>query len=200
MSFFPTDPKKIRIQIRRYERGFKKEEELHGVISDRGGKRYLVSPMYMLLSDNDSALSSFLWFEEKFADDIGEPGQYLCWSLCLHRAGRTHEAEKKLIQTAFQNLYMIPHLIHQDIDVLDIWHYSNYAEKEYLEYVPDEYWNLWEPNELAWATEFWQKSSTRKIIEEYIDLSHQLLSAPGQSSERRVVLDRMKEIERSIDC
>ncbi len=99
-------------QISRYNRSFRMEEKQFGHIRDRTGIRYLLSPMYMLLGDNKSAVTSFLWFEEKFPDDIGEPGQYLCWALCLYRAGSSCEAEMKLIQTAFQNLYMIPHLIH----------------------------------------------------------------------------------------
>ena len=199
MDFFPTDPKKLKSQISRYNRSFRMEEEQYGSIRDGAGKRYLLSPMYMLLGDNKAALTSFLWFEEKFPDDIGEPGQYLCWALCLYRACKTREAEKKLMQTAFQNLYMIPRLIHQTIDVLDIWHYSNYAEKEYLEDIPDEYWELWKPNETAWAAELWQRNSTQDIIEEYIDLSHQLLSAPGGSSERQVIISRKREIEHSFD-
>jgi hypothetical protein len=43
---FPTDPKRIRDRIRRYERALKKELEA-GYGGDGYGKRYLLGPLYM---------------------------------------------------------------------------------------------------------------------------------------------------------
>jgi hypothetical protein len=42
MSQFPTDPKKIKAQIIRYERELRKEYETHRFIDDSYGKRYLL--------------------------------------------------------------------------------------------------------------------------------------------------------------
>ncbi|MGC1376681.1 MAG: hypothetical protein WA821_10670 [Anaerolineales bacterium] len=44
MSLFPTDPKKIRAQITRYEREMHREYESHRFIDDGYGKRYLLGP------------------------------------------------------------------------------------------------------------------------------------------------------------
>lgn len=44
MSFFPTDPKKIRARIRSYERKLQKELDETGMIHDGYGKRYLLWP------------------------------------------------------------------------------------------------------------------------------------------------------------
>jgi len=42
MSQSPTDPKKIKAQIIRYERELRKEYETHRFIDDSYGKRYLL--------------------------------------------------------------------------------------------------------------------------------------------------------------
>ena len=47
-ELFPTDPKRIRERIRRYERALKKELEA-GYGGDGYGKRYLLGPLYMLI-------------------------------------------------------------------------------------------------------------------------------------------------------
>ena len=69
---YPTDPKRIRERIRRYERIFRQEQR-RSMIGDGYGKRFLLGPLYMLLSDIQRALASFDWYEQTFPDDGGEP-------------------------------------------------------------------------------------------------------------------------------
>jgi hypothetical protein len=87
MSFFPTEPKKIRARIRRYERELRKEQDKFGYIGDGYGKRYLLGPLYLLMDDVEGAVRSCEWFEQTFPDDIGEPVHFLCWTHGLK--GRT---------------------------------------------------------------------------------------------------------------
>jgi len=86
-DLFPTDPKRIRERIRRYERALKRELE-EGYGGDGYGKRFLLGPLYMLMGDVDGALASFDWYEGAYPDDGGEPYQYLTWALALFRGGR----------------------------------------------------------------------------------------------------------------
>jgi hypothetical protein len=175
--------------IQRYKRGFTKEEDQSGSIHDGNGNRCLIGPLYMILGDNTKALPAFQWFAEEFPDDVSGPEHHLCWTLCLRRAGQETESENKLMQTAFQNLYLIPHLIGQDIDELDIWHSSNYVEKEYLDNFPQEYLNLWTVEDIAWVQEYWQRDATKKTIAAYAELSHRLLTAPDGGDGRMAVLN-----------
>ncbi len=57
-DLFPTNPKRIRERIHRYERSLKKELE-EGYGGDGYGKRYLLGPLYKLMGDVDGALASF---------------------------------------------------------------------------------------------------------------------------------------------
>jgi len=56
-DLFPTDPKRIRERIRRYERALKRELE-EGYGGDGYCKRYLLGPLYMLMGDVAGALAS----------------------------------------------------------------------------------------------------------------------------------------------
>jgi hypothetical protein len=69
-----------------------------------GGARYLLGPLYLLQGDLKGTLRSFAWFAKTFPDDIGEPGQYLCWTLALYRSGSPEKAADKLLQTALRTL------------------------------------------------------------------------------------------------
>ncbi len=68
----------------------------------------------MRINDNEGALKSYAWFEAQFPNDVGEPMQYLCWTLSLYRAGELEATTSKLRQTMLFNLYIIPHLIDQE--------------------------------------------------------------------------------------
>lgn len=111
MIELPTDARKIRERIRRYQRKFRSEKAQHGMIGDGAGTRYLLSPMFLLMDDVDGAVESFRWYEAEFPDDSGEPGHHLCWALALHRTGDHEGAERKLRQTMLMNLYLLPALL-----------------------------------------------------------------------------------------
>ena len=74
----------------------------------------------MLLGDLEGALRSFIWFEQEFPDDCGDPGQYLCWALALRRAGHLDKAESKLCGAMFENRYVLPKLLGLDPDEVGI--------------------------------------------------------------------------------
>ena len=130
-----SEQKKIRSRLRSYERKLQQEKKEHGYYRDGVDKRYQIGPHYMLLGDNDGALAAFEWFEKEFPDDIGVPDHFLCWSLALHRAGNEIGAARKLRQTMFSNLYLLPRLLGSPIAELDIWHGSSDAEPSYVEHI-----------------------------------------------------------------
>ncbi|MGD9048300.1 MAG: hypothetical protein PVF77_09620 [Anaerolineae bacterium] len=178
MSQFPKEPKKIRARIKRYERELRKELETFGGIHDGYGKRYLLGPLYLLMGDVEGAVESCEWFEETFPDDIGEPVHFLCWSLALYRSGDTAQAAQRLRQTMLSNLYLIPHLLGREQDELDIWHSTNYEQKDFLEYVPPEIWALWDAPALQWAGETYDSPELRRVRARFIEIHEQLRSEP----------------------
>ena len=179
MSFFPQEPKKIRARIRRYERELRKELKTFGGIHDGYGKRYLLGPLYLLMGDVEGAVKSFEWFEQTFPDDVGEPVHLLCWTLALYRSGETARATRKLRQTMLSNLYLIPHLLGREQEELDIWHGSNWEQKDFVEYVPPEIWALWDAPAMHWAAETYDSPEVSRVREQYIEIMRQLKSEPS---------------------
>lgn len=192
-SVFPTEPKKIRERIRRYERELRREQELGG--GDGYGKRFLLGPLYMLLGDVEGALISFEWYEAAFPDDSGDPYQYLTWALALYRGRRWQAAGVKLYQTILENLYLIPHLLGERPQRLDIWHGSNLSELEYALETPPELLSLWSAEERAWARRTSEHPAVAKHVARYLEIERALKhERPG--SRRSALVDEAHELKR----
>ena len=87
-------------------------------------------------------------------------------------------ASLKLRQTMLSNLYLLPHLLGLAQDELDIWHGSNLAEKDYLQYAPPEMWTLWDEPALQWARERYESPELRRVRARYIEVYEQLKTEP----------------------
>jgi len=174
---YPTDPKRIRQRIRRYERALKKELE-DGYGGDGYGKRFLLGPLYMLMGDVDGALASFDWYQDAYPDDGGEPYQYLTWALALFRGGRRQEAFNKLYQTMLENLYLVPVLLGRNPQRLDIWPGSNFEWIEYAYEVPQALLDLWDDVALQWARDVSEHPTVVENVARYVTIHRELKSEP----------------------
>ena len=176
-DLFPTDPKRIRERIRRYERALKKELE-SGYGGDGYGKRFLLGPLYMLMGDVDGALASFDWYEKAYPDDGGEPYQYLTWALALFLGDRRQEAFNKLYQTMLENLYLVPFLLGRNPQPLNMWHGSNLGWIEYAVEIPRELLSLWDDVALQWAREVSKNPVVEEKVARYVAIHRELKSEP----------------------
>jgi hypothetical protein len=175
---FPQDPKKIRARIRRYERSLRQEQERYGHIGDGYGRRYLLGPLYLLMGDTEGALQSYAWFDQTFPDDSDDPLHLLCWTLVLYRVGELNQAAVKLRQTMLSNLYLVPHVLGIEQDVIEMWHPSNLAVKSYLACIPEPIIALWEPPALQWAEHVYHSEPMRRVREHSIEIYTQLKDEP----------------------
>ena len=191
-SPFPKDPKKLKSKLRRYERELRKEQAMHGFIDDGGGKRYLLGPMYLLLDDTAGAVKSFAWFADTFPDDMGEPGFFLCWVVALYRTGNGAAATRKLRQAMLSNLYLIPYLIGQPQAEYDIWHGSNWDRPDYLQYIPPEYFTLWDDAARQWAAGLYHGPEFTAVRERYIEIYRQLPNVPAGPQRSALVREAMQ--------
>ena len=190
MSQFPKDPKKIRERITRYERNLANEKRKFGGVDDSAGKRYLLGPLYMLLGDIDGARKSFAWFQRTFPDDMGEPFQYLCWTLALYRAGNRNNAAKKLAQTWFQNPYLVLRLLGLNEQMPEIRYSVSWQLPEYVEDGPSELFDLWDDDARAWASEIYARPWFKQVREAYLEIEQRLKSEPVGPTRSRLVTER----------
>ena len=196
MSLFPKDSKKIRARIRRYERALRKEREDTGFYGDGYGKRYLLGPLYLLMDDLEGALQSYAWIDEDFPDDSGDPMQYLCWTLALYRSGDLGAAKQKLRETMLLNLYLVPHLLGIEQDEIDMWHGTNTAWKEHIEYIPPEIFALWDDGARQWLRETYYADDLRLIRERYIEI-HRQLQTESEYEKRVQLVDEAFKLKHS---
>jgi hypothetical protein len=188
MFTIPDTEKKLRTRISSYKSALNKEKRTFGHVNDGGGKRYLLFPLYFVLGDMKRAAEYFDWYAAEFDDDVGEPIQKLCWALGLHRMGRDEEARRRLADLMLTNLYMIPHVLGRPVEPLDIWHASNDAELDYVEYLPDEVQQKIAESELAWVADLYDSPEFARVRERHIDI-YRRLPTVNDRGERRALLD-----------
>jgi hypothetical protein len=192
MYELPTEPAKLRQRIRRYERAFKVELSEYGMISDGAGKRFLLAPLYLIMGDMPGALKNFIWYAEQFPDDSPDPGHYLCWALALYRGGQESAASQKLGQSMLANLYLLPRLLGESIERLDLRYGSNIAWPEYVDDLPPEFFDIWSPEEREWARRHYASEHFTKTRARYIDIETHLRDEPPGPSRTQLVEEACK--------
>lgn len=192
MQNLPTDPRKIKERIRRYERDLIKDKKEFGMVRDGAGKRYLLGPLYLMLGDIEKTLEHYAWFQNEFPDDIGDTLQLLCWALTLYRKGDTNAASKKLIQAMLENLYLIPHFMGIKQERPDVEDGSAYVAFLYLDYLPLEVFELCTQKELDWISRQYHSDKFTAIRDKYTDICRLLKTEPRGSKRNKLVKQMFK--------
>jgi len=73
-----------------------------------------------------------------------------------------------------QNLYLIPHLLGLEVSDLDIWHGSSDESPSYLECIPEDYFLLWDEEELDWASRLYHGPELQSVLARYIEIQKEL--------------------------
>ncbi len=179
--------KKIKATITRYRRLLNIEWKDHHFISDGAGKRYMIGPLYLRIDDTKGAMAHYQWFEKMFDDDSGEPFHRMGWTLALYRNGLDQDAERMLLITMLQNLYLFPVLFGENPQVEDGWHGSNWEELDYITEAPKWMLTLWTEDELEWAKTIYYSARAKQIRDRYITISQFLeLERPGEKRSKLV--------------
>jgi hypothetical protein len=62
------------------------------------------------------------------------------------------------------NIYLIPYLLGQKIERLEMWHGSGDAEPGYLEQIPFEFFLLWNESERQWAARLYHSQPFMAVL------------------------------------
>ena len=85
------------------------------------------------------------------------------------------------------NLYLIPRLLGQKEETIDMWHGSSDEEPGYLEEIPSEFFSLWDENALQWAAELYGSQGFKTVASRYIEIHRELLNLPPGPKRTRLV-------------
>ncbi len=72
------------------------------------------------------------------------------------------------------NLYLVPHVLGIEQDVIEMWHPCNLAVKSYLACIPESIIELWEPPAIQWADNVYHGEPMCRVRERYIEIYTQL--------------------------
>lgn len=190
-GFFPSDPKKIKDTIRRYERVLKAPH-----YDDGAGKRFLIGPLYLLMADVPGALQFYEWYEKKFPDDSVEAFNHLCWVLTLLRSGKQDLAKVRLHELIFDNLYVIPVLLGENPKQHAFQHGSNWRELSFITEGPrDEIFSLVSVSELSWIRGEWENPLLVSDVSRFVEL-YNVLDETNGYAERGNILNQVRLIAR----
>ena len=177
MYHFPTDPKKIKQRIRRYERNLRKDDPMRG-LRDGYGKRFLLGPLYLMLGNVQDTLDHYKWYQNTYPDDSGYALNFLCWAITLYRHGDFEEAEKKVINTMLSNIFLIPYILGHEIPSLDSWEDRYYNELMEIEYFPHDILDFITSEEMEWIKALHNSPKITTIRKKYIEIDDQLENLP----------------------
>ncbi len=182
----PKRTETIKRHIEKFEKQLKSEKRKFGFFDDSGGIRYFIGPYYVLAGDVEGALKHFKWFDRVFSDDMGEPGQYLCWTLALYRSGDFKKAYIKFVQTLFMNPFVIARVIGIDYK-LPYKPSSNVPTKEWADWVPDEFYDLWDTEAVLWLKDSFHDPKTQSLLNRFNALNKKMDTEPVGSKRTEMV-------------
>jgi hypothetical protein len=85
------------------------------------------------------------------------------------------------------NIYLIPYLLGQKVERIEMWHGSSDAEPGYLEEIPFEFFSLWDESARQWAAKLCHSEQFMAVLSRYIEIHRQLLNMlPGPRRTRLV--------------
>ena len=168
------DPRKVRARIRRYESKLKSRH-----YRDGGGTRFLIGALYLLLDDTENALAHYRWFDKKFPDSMDEPFHALGRVLAMLRAKEPEdEARYRLRRAHIANPYFIPALLAVAHGQPDVRRGCNWNDEEYLLGGPQEFLDVWRPEEKAWLRSIWESPAFIEFVRTHISIVSQLACVP----------------------
>ena len=160
---------KIRSQLSAFKREY-------GFIDDGNGSRYYLFYLYFLLGDNRRSSEYIRWYKQSFPTDMGEPIAFLCWALILHRMGK--EGDFILARTMISNLYLIPHLLGEEIERIDMWHSCSDEDPDYIDWLPGQIREAITEEDLGWIRERYNSVPFIRVRDRYIAINKELETLP----------------------
>ena len=194
MKLTPKKEERLRKKIKKYRSHLTAEKRRFGFFDDSSGVRYLLPAIYIQLEDYKGGLTYLRWFNKNFPDDVGYPIFLFEWALILYKVGKLKDAELKIIQTFFENSYLLDKFFGRAVKALEKYEYSNWSTVELTKYF--EYSSSQEEFEdfSDWLNNVEQSESFRKTRDRFIELERQLL-VEKNTDKRGKILEEIRFLQ-----
>lgn len=192
----PKTAKGLSSQITRIRAHLSACKREYGFIDDGAGDRYYLFNLYYLLDDNRRSSEYIRWSQKQFPDDSGEPSALLCWALMLHRMGK--RGEHILGRTMLSNIYLIPHLLGERNERVEMWHSSNWEEPAYMVEIPERVLDALTDEDKTWIREAYQSEPFQNVLKRHIEVN-QALESLQRGEERSALIRELYSLKDSIE-
>ena len=108
--------------------------------------------------------------------------------MALYKGGQKQKAFNKLYCAMLENLYLVPLVLRQTPQPLDIWHGSNLADMEYAMSIPEELLDLWDDEARQWAQAVSEHPDVVERIARWVEI-HRELNAEPRGPKRTALVD-----------
>ncbi|WP_288014789.1 hypothetical protein [Sphaerochaeta sp.] len=191
----PKTPRGLSNTITRIRTSLSTFKREYGWIDDGAGDRYYLAYLYFLLDDNRRSSEYMRWFNREFPDDIGEPVQLLCMALMLHRMGK--DGSSMLGRTMCSNIYLLPFILDEKAEQVDMWYGCNYEESDYLDETPKVIVNAITDKDRQWLYEVYHSDKLQAALHRLIEINKKLLSE-RQGVRRSTLVTELSDLKKSF--
>lgn len=192
----PKTAKGLASQITRIRAHLSACKREYGYIDDGGGDRYYLFNLYYLLGDNRRSSEYIRWFQKECPDDSGEPSALLCWALIMHGMGK--KGEHVLGRTMLSNIYLIPHLLGEKVERVEMWHSSNWEEPAYMIEMPERVLAALSDEEKTWIRVAYQSEPFQKVLKRHNEI-RQALESLQRGEERSSLVKELYSLKDRIE-
>jgi hypothetical protein len=164
----PTLKQEFEEQIEDIKASIETEVQLLDGFNDELGQRFIPTQLYLQMEDYTAGLDYLRWYLKVVPGDVGAPDFLFEWTVILFMNGKIKEAERKAVETFFNNTYIFDKFFGREliqIDKVESWN----AEKP--EYLADFKYSSTQPKMAAftqWLTEFEESDKFQSIYKRYI--------------------------------
>lgn len=110
---------------------------------------------------------------------MGDPIQMLCMSLMLHRMGK--DGSSMLGRTMCSNIYLIPFVLRERFERVEMWHGCNWEDPDYVEELPQRIVDAITDEDRQWIKETYHSDTLQTALHRVIEINKELLSErPGE--------------------
>jgi hypothetical protein len=192
----PKTPKGLSNAITRIRSGLSSFKREYGFIDDGAGERYYLAYLYFLLDDNRRSSEYVRWFKREFPDDVGDPIQMLCMALMLHRMGK--DGSSMLGRTMCSNIYLIPFVLGERFERVDMWHGCSWDEPDYIEELPQRIIDAITDEDRQWLRLTYHSGKLQTALQRLVEINMELLTErPGER--RTALVKERSDLEKAFD-
>lgn len=94
-------------------------------------------------------------------------------------------------------VYLVPHLLGIEQDVIEMWYPSSLTVKSYRVCIPESIFEFWEPLAIQWADRVYHSEPMRRVRERYIEIYIQLKDEP-RGPRRSQLVEEAHQLPHSV--